>query len=89
MVIPAHVLTIHTDQLVNTVIVFSNFFLVLNAKLAHFFVQTGTIFKDQLEKNPNKMEIFFKIFLKQIEEVGWPHGLKLKTLIKSLLEKIF
>jgi hypothetical protein len=23
------------------------------------------------------------------EEVGWPHGLKLKTLIKSLLEKIF
>jgi hypothetical protein len=23
-----------------------------------------------------------------LEEVGWPHGLKLKTLIKSLLEKI-
>ena len=39
----------------------------------------------QLKLNKNVS----KTASKNIEEVGWPHGLKLKTLIKSLLEKIF
>jgi hypothetical protein len=30
-----------------------------------------------------------KLFCVVSDEVGWPHGLKIKTLIKSFLEKIF